>query len=669
MHMQLADWLMVVFPLALVVWLVARTRRMTRSVADFMAANRCARRYLLCTAQGESLYGLVSAVAGFEMLYVAGFAIIWWQKLTVVASLLLALSGYVVYRYRQTRAMTLAQFLEMRYSRNFRVFAGLVAFTAGVLNFGIFPAVGARFFVYFCGLPEFLAVGGAHVPTYALLMVFFVGTALLLTLAGGQIAILIATFLEGMISGLFYVVVIATLLWLFSWDQIATALSSPAPGHSLLNPFDSLQLKDFNIWYVLLGIFTSCYAYGSWQGGHAFKSSAATPHEAKMANILGKWRDYARGLMFVLLAVCAYTFMHHADFAAGAAQVQSHLQGITNPAIQKQMTVPLALTHMLPVGIRGILAAILLFAMLACDGSYMHSWGSIFVQDVLLPLRKQALEPAAHLRLLRWAITGVAVFAFVFSLFFKQTDYILMFFGITGAIYSGAGAVIVIGLYWRKGTTAAAWVSMCTGSVLAVSGLLLHQMHGSPTCVVWLPAWLDRIAQINGVWMQFIAQLGAIATYVSVSLLTCKQDFNLDKLLRRGIYAVEANTTTVAPEKKKITWGRIAGFDAEFSRGDRWIAGGLFAWTMFFLGIFTVGLVWNLIHPWPTVWWKHYWWIVGVIIPLIVGTLTTVWFTIGGLRDLRRFFVTIATAHRDYSDNGRVAPEGASDEGRGPIDK
>jgi Na+/proline symporter len=48
--MQLTDWLMVVFPLALVIWLVVRTRRMTRSVADFMAANRCARRYLLCTA-------------------------------------------------------------------------------------------------------------------------------------------------------------------------------------------------------------------------------------------------------------------------------------------------------------------------------------------------------------------------------------------------------------------------------------------------------------------------------------------------------------------------------------------------------------------------------------------------------------------------------------------
>lgn len=653
-HLHGIDWLMVLLPLVLVMALVLRTRRYTHTVADFMAANRCANRYLLCTAQGETIYGLISAVAGFEMLYVAGFTIIWWQKLTVVSGLLLALSGYVIYRYRQTRAMTMAQFLEQRYSRKFRVFAGLVAFTAGVVNFGIFPAVGARFFVYYCGLPEHLLLGGWSVPTFALLMVFFVGLALLLTVAGGQITILLANFLEGLISGLFYLVVIAALLYLFRWDQIVAALANHPAGQSMLNPFDSLQLQDFNIWYVLLGIFTSCYAYGSWQGGHAFKSSAASPHEAKMANILGKWRDYARGLMFVLLAICAYTFMHHIDFSAGAHVVQGQLNAIDNPAIQKQMTVPLALADMLPVGVRGILAAILLFAMLACDGSYMHSWGSIFVQDVILPLRKQALAPAAHLRLLRWAIAGVALFVFTFSLCFKQTDYILMFFGITGAIYSGAGAVIVGGLYWRKGTTTAAWISMLTGSTLAVSGLILHQIHGTPAYAAWLPGWLDRMAQINGVWMQFIAQLGAISTYIVVSLLTCRQDYDLDKLLRRGAYAVEANTTSLAPEQKRIIWGRLAGFDAEFTRGDKWIAGGLFAWTMFFMGVFCVGTVWNFVQPWPVAWWSTYWWVVGVIIPLIVSICTSVWFTIGGLRDLRRFFVALATLRRDVNDNGRV---------------
>ena len=154
--------------------------------------------------------------------------------------------------------------------------------------------------------------------------------------------------------------------------------------------------------------------------------------------------------------------------------------------------------------------------------------------------------------------------------------------------------------------------------------------------------------------MQFIAQLGAISTYIVVSLLTCRRDYDLDKLLRRGAYAVEVNTTTAAAQPPRFTWGRLAGFDAEFTRGDKWIAGGLFTWTMFFLGVFCVGTVWNFMQPWPVAWWSNYWWVVGVIIPLIVSICTSVWFTIGGLRDLRRFFVALATGRRDMSDNGRV---------------
>ena len=65
-------------------------------------------------------------------------------------TLIIALSGFVSYRFRQTRAMTIAEFLEIRYSRRFRIFMGCLAFTAGIINFGIFPAVGARFFIHYC---------------------------------------------------------------------------------------------------------------------------------------------------------------------------------------------------------------------------------------------------------------------------------------------------------------------------------------------------------------------------------------------------------------------------------------------------------------------------------------------------------------------------------------
>ena len=44
---------------------------------------------------------------------------------------------------------------------------------------GIFPAVGAGFFVYYCGLSEVLPLGSVEVPTTLLVMLIFVGAAVL----------------------------------------------------------------------------------------------------------------------------------------------------------------------------------------------------------------------------------------------------------------------------------------------------------------------------------------------------------------------------------------------------------------------------------------------------------------------------------------------------------
>ena len=51
-----------------------------------------------------------------------------------MAGLIMALSGWVIYRFRQTRCLTLAEFFERRYGRGFRVFAGLISFLAGLIK-------------------------------------------------------------------------------------------------------------------------------------------------------------------------------------------------------------------------------------------------------------------------------------------------------------------------------------------------------------------------------------------------------------------------------------------------------------------------------------------------------------------------------------------------------
>ncbi|MBK8698422.1 MAG: hypothetical protein IPN29_02285 [Saprospiraceae bacterium] len=119
----------------------------------------------------------------------------------------------------------------------------------------------------------------------------------------------------------------------------------------------------------------------------------------------------------------------------------------------------------------------MLAAAITCHNTYMHSWGSIFIQDVVLPIRQKPFAPKDHLRYLKLSILAVGIIIFILSIIFQQTEKVFLFLNISGAIFvGGSGAVIIGGLYWRKGTTPAAWAAMITGALTASLNILLNQL-------------------------------------------------------------------------------------------------------------------------------------------------------------------------------------------------
>jgi SSS family solute:Na+ symporter len=342
--MQTIDWILLVVPLFVVFSVGLYTRRYLKSVADFLSGGRVAGRYLLAVARGEMQAGAVVFVALFEVIAKSGFVLRWWEWINGPVIFLVTISGFVVYRYRETRAMTLAQFFEVRYSKKFRVFTGMLGFAAGVVNFGIIPAVGARFLVYFLGLPQELTLFSHAVPTYIPLMAAFLSIALMIVLAGGLLTMMVTDCLEGIISQVMYLVIIVALLSAFDWSQINTVLAQRPTGQSFLNPFDSGSLKDFNLAYMLMGLFATIYGTMAWQNASAYNSAASTPHESRMAGILGRWRELGKVAVVTLLAVCAMTYLQHPDFAAQSAQARQDIARISPQKIQDQMTVPVALS-------------------------------------------------------------------------------------------------------------------------------------------------------------------------------------------------------------------------------------------------------------------------------------------------------------------------------------
>lgn len=633
------DWIIIIVVMGIMIGSVLYTKSMMRSVSDFLSANRTAGRYIVSFSQGMAQLGSITIIGMFEMNYIAGFTMRWWEYANGIVVLFVTISGWVIYRFRQTRALTMAQFLEMRYSKNFRVFSGILAFASGIINFGIFPAVGSRFFVYYFGLPQYFSFLGIDISTFASIMFLLLALSIFFVFAGGQISVMVADFIQGWFVNITFILICIYLIYTFSWDSISETLASAPADASLINPFKSGNIKDYNFWFFFVGMIGIIYGKMAWQGTQGYYVSAKSPHEAKMGEVLGIWRNIPQWSLFlVLVPVVAYTVMHNPQYAPLAEAVKPTLDGVGSEAIKVQLTIPMILTKILPVGLFGAFAAVMMAAFIGTHDTYLHSWASIFIQDVYLPITKKQLSPEKHIRLLKWAIIGVAAFIFCFSLIFQQSEYIFLFFAITGSIFiGGAGSVIIGGLYWKKGTTAAAWTAMIVGAVVSVSGIILQQVYPD--------------FPINGQTFWGLAMFLAALSYVLVSLLGKRNDFNLDKLLHRGEYAVEGDDQTVNTKVEK-GW-KIFGMGKEFTKKDKLIYIVTYGWTFIWTAIFVIGTIYNLTHDVKNELWMDFWKIY-IFVNIGVSIIIMIWFSIGGFFDFKEMFSKLRTMKRDHHDDGNV---------------
>ena len=649
MNMHLVDWGIIGLLLLSMIYAAYKTKKYTRSVADFLAANRCAGRYILGVSDSMAGVGAITIVAWFEGYYKAGFSLGWWFLFMTFVVLTVSLSGWVQYRYRQTRVMTLAQFFEIRYSRKFRVFAGLTAFISGILNFGIFPAVGARFFMYFCQLPQYhiSIVGNYSIDlTYVTVMIILLAVALYFTFAGGQIAVIVTDFIQGTVCFLVISIILIILFMKFPWSDVFDSLSALPPGESMLNPFDTEKLGAFDKWYYLIWAFGQFWCWRAWQGNQAYYFCARNAHEARMGAVFGSWRQNILQMMVMIIPICVFVMMHHSDWTVSAQSANEVLTHIEDDTIRTQVTTSVGLSKLLAPGLMGAFCAVMIAAFISTHDTYLHSWGSIFIQDVVLPFRKTQLSSEEHIKWLRWSIFGVAAFVFIFSVFFGQFDFILMFFMLTGTIWmGGAGTVIVGGLYWKRGTTAGAYAALTIGILLFFIGFILQK--------IW-PIYHDgNSCPFDSKWLWFTAMMLSIVVYVLFSLLGKRTVFDLDKMLHRGKYAVDEDITTVT-DRSIPAWQRILGIGKDFTRNDKFFYLCITGWTIVWGVIFIIVTLYNMIYGVSTVFWAKFWHFY-VWITLIVGVLTTIWFTWGGTVDLVKMFRRLATMARNDSDDGTVS--------------
>ena len=689
MNLSYIDWLIVISVLVGMFYSVKVSSGLMQSVTDFLSAGRTAGRYLISVSGGVAGLGAISIVSFLEVGYIAGFTLTWWGLSQGIVLLAITVSGWVIYRFRQTRSLTLAEFFEKRYSKKFRVFAGIIAFLCGIINFGIFPAVGSQFFMTYCGIPDYIF----GLPMYPIIMIVLLSIALYFVNTGGQIAVIIADFFQGVFVIAVLFIVTIYLYINVSWDQVSYSLKQTPikiakeeieklqvedsfkmlskeeqdlkeseinekhENSSKINPFKTSQVEDFNFSYFLIGLIGLMYGTLSWQGQQAYNSSAKSAHEAKMAAVLSDIRWRPQTLFIFLVPVLVYVYMNHPDFQSVADSVNTTLKSLPSDTLRSQMRAPIVLSEVLPTGLLGAFAAMMLAAFISTHDTYLHSWASIFVQDVLMPFRKEPFGKNEHISILRYSTFGVAIFIFLFSLLFRQSQEIALYFAVTFSIFAGGvGAVIVGGLYWDKGTTEGAWTAMIIGALIGVSGTLMPQISDS-----WLndeSNWAQlkniiiQLKRINGIEYYAIGMASSSISYIVVSLLTFKKKVDMDKLFNKGKYSIEGELNVV-DEEVKIGW-KIFGMGREFTKSDKLIYIIAYVWNIFWTVVFVIGTVYNLSNPVSDDNWMKYW-EYYIYIYLVFSFFVIIWFTIGGFIDLKKMIVSLGVDERDHGDDGWVS--------------
>ncbi|MFT5234393.1 MAG: SSS family solute:Na+ symporter [Candidatus Krumholzibacteriia bacterium] len=668
------DWLIVAAVFIGVIALGIFTQRFMRSIADFLAAGRSAGRYLITISYGVANLGAITVLAFFEQNYAAGATLMWWEALLQVGLLIAMLSGWVIYRFRQTRCLTLAEFFERRYGRKFRIFAGLLAFIAGVLNFAIFPLIGSKFFVFFCGLPVEVSLFGAVMPTHVPLMVLLLGTAIWFVFTGGQVSVLVTDFAQGVVANVVFVVIAVFLMMKVNWGDVASVLAVSDPGQSKINPFDTSSIQHFGILFFVISFIEMLYGQMSWQGEQAYFTSARSAHEARMGGVLRLWFLQIRLVFFLVVPLVAFVIMHSDQWTAVQEAANTTLSHLDDPQDANGLRVPVILALILPVGLKGLMAAMMLAAFISTHNTYLHSWGSILTQDVVLPImRSKGVKPGktVHFWLLRGAVLLVALFAFGYSAFLHNpTEPIMLYLAITGAIFLGwSGTVIIGGLYWDRGTARAAWVTAIFGSCFTLGSFVLQRMNDDyeKTGRAFFN-WFGTLEGSNvpqvvathmpdGKEILGLTMVICVAAYVLISWFEGKS-FDLDTLLHRSAVSVDKEAS--GDQKPVSRWGRLLSFTPEHTALDRWTAiltvvmvGGWFL-------VFVIGTIWALAHlanggsneqmtdAWLRFWHWRIWLMLGT------AAIATVVLAVGGVGDLRYLMRKLATNERDDEDDGSV---------------
>jgi SSS family solute:Na+ symporter len=464
----LIDWCIVIGYLIVIVAFGVYIKRYISNVTDFIVAGRGLKTFLAIATMIGTELGLVTVMYSAQKGFTGGFAAFHIALAAAIVTLAVGLTGFIVVPLRRMKVMTIPEFYERRFGRGVRILGGTILAFSGILNMGMFLKAGSIFVMGITNIGVTNITPNMElglVTELKIIMTVLLGCVLLYTALGGMVSVVVLDYIQFVVLSFSLLITSLLSIRYLGWQNIIDTVSE-LKGSAGFNPFHPPP-EGFGTLYVVWMFFLGLVSCAIWQTAVIRACAAESIRVVKKLYIWSSIGFLIRFLLPYFFGISALVFIVQNDSLRGIFLPDGTE---ASPDITL-MAMPIFLGQILPAGLIGIVCAGMLAAFMSTHDSYLLCWSSVLTQDVVAPWFKKGLSSKARLLLTRIFIVAIGIFILVWGLWYPLGQDLWDYMAISGAIYfTGAIALLVFGLYWRRASKVGAYSALACGFI-AIVGL------------------------------------------------------------------------------------------------------------------------------------------------------------------------------------------------------
>ena len=512
--MHWIDWIVIALYFCLIGWVAWWYGRHQKDTKDYFLAGRNAGWVVIGASIFTSNIGSEHIVGLAGQGAATGLAMAHWE---LHAWCLIVLAGLFVPFYYKSGVETIPQFLEKRFSARTRLVLSCVSLVAYVFTkVSVTVYAGAIVFqallpdVFQFGPPEQWSRNAFWVGAFATVIITGVYTVF-----GGMRAIMNTATPQAIIIlfGSFVITAIG-LGKLGGWGELVEMCKANRDSFSLWRPLSDPGFPWLGVIIAspIIGLWYWCTDQYIVQRALSAKDLATTRRGSLFGGLLKVWPV----LIFLVPGMIGWA-LHQ----KGIIQLPPKMMGgeVVAPIDGDQVFAILVKT-LLPVGIRGLIVACLLSALMSSLASLFNSSASLFTVDIYEKLRPGRSE--RHLLTVgRVATTVVVVLGIIWiPVMYKVSGGGLYQYlqSVQGYLAPPITAVFFLGLFWKRINSAGATWGLAGGFVLGMIKLTVQFFFGKGKYEN--PAWLAWIGDFNFLYATGVLFLLSAIIMIVASYLT-----------------------------------------------------------------------------------------------------------------------------------------------------